>query len=1152
MLKRPVDILKSLCRAGDPKLRSRAKLLLRALELGNSAQACREVGVSPQLYQYWSRRFRDSGFRREGLCTRSRRPKRSPKKIPPEVERWIEAYRRELRCSGEKIRLLLEQERQVRVSLPTVYRVLARSAPHGPRGTRRAMRSGAAPPVQAAGGKGPAPNRARSAEVRATSPPQTEASPPPRRIAGRYRVLRRLGSGGGGVVYLVEDEAEGGARQALKWVEAARGSNPGLGALLENEFAALAGLEHPNLARVHDLGVAPGGIYFTSDYIVGRDLLAAAREADLNHVFRLILQVLGALDYLHGKGILHLDLKPANILVAEAEGLEPPRVKLIDFGGAEWRRRGRAAAGETMGTPPYVAPELLLEQAPGPAADLYAFGILLHQIFFGAFPLRHRDPLLMMQEQIYEEPLALVPLPPALPESFGALLRRMVARDPRARFASASEVLAAINESLGEDFRLGAPALPQGILAESRYDFSADLIQELAEGLASGAPGVTVLSGAPGSGKSRLLARVKETLQLRRVFPVRLAAPAQLEAALSRAGRAQAPLLVDLPAESEDLPALLERLDEAGLPALLATCREFSLELLAPRWIELRPWTREQVLEFFKTEIRDLPDGPLAAALADLGSGGPERLETLLQALQETGALQWAEGAWQWRPEAEPDPSRLLPDHAARWRERRARIVEILRALPPGLDPETLAGLLDVEASWLRPRLEAWVREGLLKLREARQIRRYALAVSDEIEANTPAPRDWGRIEAELERLYAEGRFEAGARWADRLRAEAVELTPAAALRCARLYVASGEADRALEALPAQASPEERGLACEIRARAAWALGNLESAEAALREAEAAYLAREDLPGRSRAANLRGSIAKQRLDFSAAAESFAAAIELAELAADPYLQGLAEMNLALLRQERGDFRAAARLFAAAEASAGRAAHPWLQGRLLQNWINLLFYMGRAAEAEQRCYVLLRLAIVHRYPELQAVAHNSLALLAGQRGRRELQETQLNLALHLLRPRGLWLPYAQTRLNRAFFLWEQGRYTAAELDAGYALDLAQSLRHPHFKALAQLVLGRILRDRPNPDLAQAAASLNRAHQGLHRLKHRPLLWEVAFDRGLVAKRLGEAERARACFEAALRDLEGLLAELPDFARESYLRDRKLEKIRAELS
>ncbi|MDL1873189.1 hypothetical protein FBR05_13480 [Deltaproteobacteria bacterium PRO3] len=1151
MTEKPAETLKSLCRAGDPKLRSRARLLLRALELGSPAQACREAGISPQLYQYWWRRFRDSGFRREGLLTRSRRPKRSPKKIPPEVERWIEAYRRELRCSGEKIRLLLEQERQVRVSLPTVYRVLARNAPQGPRRTRRAGHAGAASPDRDAGGKGPAPRRARSAEVVAASPLPSEASPP-RRIADRYRVLRRLGGGGGGVVYLVEDEAEGGARRALKWVEAARGSDPGLGALLENEFAALAGLEHPNLARVHDLGVAPGGIYFTSDYIVGRDLLAATREADLNHVFQLILQVLGALDYLHGKGILHLDLKPENILVAEAEGVEPPRVKLIDFGGAEWRRRGRAAAGETMGTPPYVAPELLLEQAPGPAADLYAFGMLLHQIFFGAFPLRHRDPLLMMQEQIYEEPLALVPLPPALPESFGVLLRRMVARNPRARFASAREVLAAMNESLGEDFRLSAPALPQGILAESRYDFSADLIHELAERLASGAPGVTVLSGAPGSGKSRLLARVKEVLQLRRVFPVRVAASAQLEAALSRAARAKAPLLVDLPPESEDLPALLERLDEAGLPALLATRRGFSLELLAPHWLELKPWTREQVLEFLWAELRDLPDGPLAAALAELGVGSPERLETLLQALQESGALQWTDGAWAWRPEGAPDPARLLPEHAARWRERRARVVEILRALPPGLDAETLAGLLDVEAAWLVPHLEAWVREGLLKRREARQIRRYALAASDAIDENTPATRGWGRIEAELERLYAEGRFEAGARWADRLRAEAAELPPAAALRCARLYVASGEAERALKTLPAQASPEERGLACEIRARAAWALGNLESAEAALREAEGAYLAREDLPGRSRAANLRGSIAKQRLDFSAAAESFAAAIELAERAADPYLQGLAEMNLALLRQERGDFRAAARLFAAAELSAGRAAHPWLQGRLLQNWINLLFYLGRAAEAEQRCYALLRLAIVHRYPELQAVAHNSLALLAGQRGRRELQETQLNLALHLLRPRGLWLPYAQTLLNRAFFLWEQGRYTAAELDAGYALDLAQRLRHPHFKALAQLVLGRILRDRPNPDLAQAAASLNRAHQGLHRLNHRPLLWEVAFDRGLVAKRLGEPERARACIEAALRDLEGLLAELPDFARESYLRDRKLEKIRVELS
>lgn len=1139
MNKSKVEILRAFRRSADAQLKARAKLLLRALELGNSAQACREAGVSPQLYQYWWRRFRDSGFRREGLSTLSRRPKRSPKKISPEVERWIETYRRERQCSGEEIRLLLERERRVRVSLPTVYRVLARGGSPGPRRRRRS-------------GRGAAPKRPRSTEGRVgDSSVRAEAPSLPRRIAGRYRVLRRLGGGGGGVVYLVEDEAEGGARRALKWVEVQKGSDPGLSALLENEFGALAGLEHPNLARVHDLGQAPGGIYFTSDYIPGRDLLAAAREADLNHVFQLILQVLGALDYLHGRGILHLDLKPANILVAEPEGLEPPRVKLIDFGGAEWRRRGRAAAGETMGTPPYVAPELLLEQAPGPAADLYALGMVLHQIFFGAFPLRQRDPLLMMQEQIYEEPLALQPLPAALPESFGVLLRRMVARDPRARFASAREVLVAMNESLGEDFRLGPPALPQGILAESRHDFSADLIQELVERLSSGEPGVTVLSGAPGSGKSRLLARVKENLQLRRVFPVRVAESAQLEAAIGRAMRGKAPLLVDLPAESEDLPALLERLDEAGLPVLLATRRTFSLELLAQRWIELKPWTREQVLDFLKTEVRDLPAGPRTTALAELGMGSPERLETLLQALQETGALQWGDGGWAWRPEAEPNPARLLADHAARWRERRGRVAEILRALPPGLDAETLAGLLDMEAAWLKPRLEGWAAEGLLKRRWVKHILRYALAEGEATEEARPALEDWGRIEAELERLYEAGRFEAGARWADLIRAEAKGLPAVAALRCARLYVAAGEADRALEALPVEVAAADRGLAREIRARAEWMRGDLEAAETALQEAEAEYLARVDSAGRSRAANLRGSIAKKRLDFSAAAAAFTQAIEQAELAADPYLKGLAQMNLALLQQEQGDFRRAADLFAAAEASAERAGHPWLSGRLLQNWINLLFYMGRAAEAETRCYALLRLAIAHRYPELQAVAHNSLALLAGQRGRRELQETQLNLALHLLRPRGLWQPYAQTLLNRAFFLWEQGRYTAAELDAGYALDLAKRLRHPHFTAWAQLLLGRIIRDRPKPDLTQAAAWLNRAHQVLHRLNNRPLLWEVAFDRGLVAKRLGETERARACFEAALLALEGLLAELPDFARESYLRDHKLEKIRAEL-
>src|SRR5215471_18356898 len=109
----------------DQKLRRRAALFLKALELGSIAKACREFGTSPQLYHYWWRRFRNSGFQREALQEKSRRPKNSPRKISAQVTRWIGAYSK-AGHTAQKIRQLLEKDKKTSVSLPTVYRVLNR------------------------------------------------------------------------------------------------------------------------------------------------------------------------------------------------------------------------------------------------------------------------------------------------------------------------------------------------------------------------------------------------------------------------------------------------------------------------------------------------------------------------------------------------------------------------------------------------------------------------------------------------------------------------------------------------------------------------------------------------------------------------------------------------------------------------------------------------------------------------------------------------------------------------------------------------------------------------------------------------------------------------------------------------------------------
>ncbi|MFO1462334.1 MAG: protein kinase [bacterium] len=1120
----------------DPQARRRGQLFLRALRLGNVAQACREYGVSPQWYRYWWRRFREAGFRREGLQTRSRRPKRSPRKIPPKVEAWIADYRRRFGHSGAKIRLLLEREKKVRLSLPTVYRALRRLGVI--RKGERSFREEGAPRR---------PRRKRAA-------PRGAEQKPPAKIDGRYRVLDFLGSGGGGKVYLVEDERSGQQR-ALKLLEGGREADPGLVALLENEFSSLASLRHPNLAEVFDLGTLREGIYFTSEYVPGSDFLTAARRADLNTVFRLIVQVLAALDFLHRRGILHLDLKPSNILVSDPDRSGALRVKLIDFGGSEWRRRGQAEAGETMGTPPFVAPELLMDRPAGPAADLYALGMVLHQVFYGRFPFRATDPLAMMQEQVYEEPLRLRELPPALPESFAELLAKLVARDPADRYASAQEVLAALNRFLGEDFSLRPARVPAEILRESDFLFHEGLVRDLTQRLQEGGPKLLLLSGGAGFGKTHLVTRVKEQLQLRRVFPRVLSTWEDCQAYLRSPRSKTMPLLIDWQGtEPEALGGLLQQLDECGVAALVTTRRRPVPEWIAQAWLEIPPLDAERLRRFFAAEIAGFPVAETGHPLLQVGQGSPRHLQEVLEALQEEGALDWTELGWTWREAAKLDYSSLLSKQQVRWRERREHCLKILTMAPLGLEAQVLAGLLGTEAGVLEVRLEAWEREGALHRRRRGGHTLYYRKSPGRSQPQAEGRLDWPSWVEEWKQRYAAGQFEAVARWAESFRNQAKreDIPSVAALWLARHCAAAGQGERALSFLEANAAPPgDEGLYFEVLGRARFLVGALDAAERALQEAANYFATRQDEAGLSRVANLRGSLAKKRADFSGAAQRFEEAIAKAHAAGDYYLAGLAEMNLGLLRQERGEFREAREAYEAASRSAERAEHPLLSGRLLQNRLNLAFAMGRSREAEGLCHELSRLAWEHRFPDLQAAALQYLSLLAGQQGHQGLRLSYLNRALHLLRSRDPSPAYVQALFNRAYFFWEQGNYTPAELEAGQALHLAQALALPLLSAWSQLLLGKILRDRPRPDFNAAGRLLNRAHHALHRLQNRQLLWEVAFERGLLAKKRGESAEARRFFEAARRDLEALLAALPEAERKSYLRDRKLEMIERQL-
>src|SRR4051795_8873664 len=202
-------------------------------------------------------------------------------------------------------------------------------------------------------------------------------------ILGRYRPLRPLGSGGMGHVWLARDE-ESGLDVALKMVP-----REGKAAVrAEREAKAAAALRHPRCQRIYALARDTGHVYIAYEYVPGRTLREAlnAGELDDRSAVEVAAQVLEALAHAHRRGIVHRDVKPSNVLLAEGDGID---VRLLDFGLAQMAEFDTLTAiGDVPGTLAYVSPERLLGRNATPAADVWSVGVMLWESLAGAHPFR--------------------------------------------------------------------------------------------------------------------------------------------------------------------------------------------------------------------------------------------------------------------------------------------------------------------------------------------------------------------------------------------------------------------------------------------------------------------------------------------------------------------------------------------------------------------------------------------------------------------------------------------------------------------------------------------------------------------------------------------------------------------------------------------
>jgi serine/threonine-protein kinase len=310
------------------------------------------------------------------------------------------------------------------------------------------------------------------------------------RSIGRYRIQGLLGTGAMGEVYRAHDPVID-RLVAIKILRSELVKGSGAEQLLERfrrEARAAGRRVHPNIVTIWDFGEEDGVPFLVMELVDGSSLdeiiktsgtLAAERSLGI------MTQVLCALDFAHGSGIVHRDVKPSNILV-----LQQDLVKVADFGIARIDTSDFTIVGDLLGTPAYMAPEQLTGGPIDHRTDLFAGGVILFEMLTGVKPFRGKSITEIMSFMEKRGPEDIRALNPALPESLKPVISKALAFDPAARYGAAAEFSAALQQAMSTAASAlptaePRPAAKAAALSPNQAGLEPDLLREIERDLAS-------------------------------------------------------------------------------------------------------------------------------------------------------------------------------------------------------------------------------------------------------------------------------------------------------------------------------------------------------------------------------------------------------------------------------------------------------------------------------------------------------------------------------------------------------------------------------------------------------------------------------------------------------------------------------------------
>jgi serine/threonine-protein kinase len=280
-------------------------------------------------------------------------------------------------------------------------------------------------------------------------------------IDGRYRLVRRIGSGGMADVWLAEDPHLQ-RYVALKILHRRFAQDREFVERFRREAEAAAGLQHPNIVSVYDRGDVEGTYYIAMQFLEGRSLKALIDEGLTGaQAAALVRQVLEAAGFAHRHGIVHRDLKPQNVIV-DSEG----KATVTDFGIARAGASEITQAGSVMGTPHYLSPEQAQGLDVTAVSDLYSIGVILYEALTGRVPFEGDSAVAIAMKQVSHPPQRPSSINPSVSPALDSVVMRALEKEPGQRFQSAEAFIAALDAAIanpsspGEGTVAFAPAPP--------------------------------------------------------------------------------------------------------------------------------------------------------------------------------------------------------------------------------------------------------------------------------------------------------------------------------------------------------------------------------------------------------------------------------------------------------------------------------------------------------------------------------------------------------------------------------------------------------------------------------------------------------------------------------------------------------------------